>query len=225
MSYESVNKLLADLHAHRVQTMNPADLAVNINQRQYLVDTADRSKFVKLGDVLEDVSLADVEGGDITLDDLLARGPAVLVFFRFAGCPACNLTLPNYQRELWPGLQALGVPLVAISPQVPETLIEIKQRHQLGFQVASDQDNRLGHKFGIVFTANEESRAAALAKGTDMGAVTGTGTWDLPMPTAIVVGQDRVVRYAKISPDWLVRAEPDEILAAVRAIPAIAKAA
>ena len=40
MSYESVNKLLADLHAHRVATMKPEDLAVNINQRAWLVEHA-----------------------------------------------------------------------------------------------------------------------------------------------------------------------------------------
>jgi peroxiredoxin len=58
-----------------------------------------------------------------------------------------------------------------------------------------------------------------------MGAVIGTGTWELPMPAAIVIGQDRVVRFAAVSPDWLVRTEADEILAAVRAVTDIAKAA
>ena len=43
---ESVNQLLADLHAHRVATFKPEDLAYNINQRQDLVDHTDRSKFI-----------------------------------------------------------------------------------------------------------------------------------------------------------------------------------
>ena len=225
MSYESVNKLLADLHAHRVATMDPKDLAYNINQRKELVDTADYSKFVKQGDLIENFTLPDVDGGDVVLDELLAHGPAVLVFFRFAGCPACNLTLPNYQRELAPGLKELGASLVAISPQVPERLREIKERHKLDFIVASDTGNALGHKFGVVFTANQESQAAALAKGNNMGEVTGTGTWDLPMPTVIVVGQDHVAHFVKISPDWLVRAEASEVLEALRAVVAVPQAA
>jgi peroxiredoxin len=207
MAYESVNKLLADLHAHRVATMKPEDLAVNINQRQYLVDHAERSCFIRAGDVVENFLLPDV------------------VFFRFAGCPACNLTLPNYQRELFPKLAAFGASLLAVSPQVPERLREIKDRHALTFFVASDTDNGLARKFGIAFTSNAASQEYAKARGLNMPQVIGTGTWELPMPAAIVIGTDHVVRFAKVSPDWLVRAEAEEILQAVEDLVGVAKAA
>jgi peroxiredoxin len=225
MAYESVNKLLADLHAHRVATMKPEDLAVNINQRQYLVDHAERSCFIRAGDVVENFLLPDVDGGVVALDELLRNGPVVLVFFRFAGCPACNLTLPNYQRELFPKLAAFGASLLAVSPQVPERLREIKDRHALTFFVASDTDNGLARKFGIAFTSNAASQEYAKARGLNMPQVIGTGTWELPMPAAIVIGTDHVVRFAKVSPDWLVRAEAEEILQAVEELVGVAKAA
>jgi len=38
---ESLNQLLADLHAERVANGVPEALKVNIDQRQHLVDTAD----------------------------------------------------------------------------------------------------------------------------------------------------------------------------------------
>ncbi len=215
---DSVNRLLAELHAHRVATYKPEDLAVNVNQRRLLVETADRASFIKVGDIVDSFSLPEVDGGTVEVDGLLATGPAVLVFFRFAGCPACNIALPYYQRQLYPGLAALGASLVAISPQVPERLVEIKERHKLGFFVASDRDNQLGRKFGIVFTADAASQKALTAKGNDLGQITGTGTWELPMPSVVVIGRDRVVRFAAVSPDWLVRTEAAEILAAVRAI-------
>jgi len=215
---DSLNRLLAELHAHRVATYKPEDLAVNVNQRQLLVDTADHSKFIKIGDTVKNFALPEVGGGRIELDSLLASGPVVLIFFRFAGCPACNIALPYYQRQLYPGLAELGASLVAISPQAPERLVEIKERQKLSFFVASDKNNQLGAKFGIVFTADAPSQNALKAKGTDLGAITGTGTWDLPMPSVIVIGQGRVVRFADVSPDWLVRTEAPEILAAVRAV-------
>jgi peroxiredoxin len=222
---DSVNRLLADLHAHRVATYKPEDLAININQRQFLVDTADRSKFIKVGDTVEPFTLPEVDGGSVELDALLAAGPVVLVFFRFAGCPACNITLPYYQRQLYPALAKLGASLVVVSPQVPERLVQIKEKHKLKFFVASDLGNALGKKFGITFTANEESQKALAAKGVDLGQITGTGTWELPMPTAIVIGQDRVVSFADVSPDWLVRTEAEAILKVVGAIRGVAKAA
>jgi peroxiredoxin len=220
---ESLHQLFRDLHAHRVKTMDPAALQININQRKTLVETAERSKFVKPGDVLAPFSLPEVDGGAVTLDTLLANGPAVLVFFRFEGCPACNIALPYYQRNLLPGLRQFGATLVAISPQFPEKLGEIKKRHSLEFLVASDTGNALGRKLGILYTFDEASRQSALANKRPIGEVTGTGTWELPMPTAVVVDRDRVVRFADVHPDWLLRTEAGPILDALAALSAPAR--
>jgi peroxiredoxin len=198
--------------------MRAEDLQVNINQRRLLVETADRSRFVKAGDVLEPLSLPEVDDGSVVLDNILASGPAVLIFFRFAGCPACNIALPYYQRKLFPQLRELGVTLVAISPQVPERLVEIKRRYAFDFPVASDSGNALARKLGILYVYDEPSRVLALSKGAHIGEVTGTGTWELPMPAAIVVDRDRTVRFADVSPDWLVRTEAETILKSVRAL-------
>ena len=200
--------------------MDPAALQININQRKTLVETADRSKFVKAGDVVEPFSLPEVSGGVVTLNRLLQTGPVVLIFFRFEGCPACNLALPYYQRNLLPGLRRAGASLVAISPQVPERLVEIKKRHALDFQVASDIGNELGRRFGILYTFDEASRQSALANKRPIGEVTGTGTWELPMPTAVLIDRERNVRFADVHPDWLLRTEAEPILAALDALSA-----
>jgi peroxiredoxin len=212
----SVRRLLADLHSYRLKTMAPADLQVNIDQRELLERTADRSAFVKAGDLVEPFSLPEVHGGTVTLDELLAGGPAVLLFFRFAGCPACNIALPHYQAELYPALAELGASLVAISPQVPGKLAAIKDRFGFGFPVASDPDSELGRRFGIMFTCSPESQDHIRAKGGDLSVELGTGKWDLPMPTIVVVGQDRVVAFADVAPDWLVRTEAATVIDVVR---------
>jgi peroxiredoxin len=213
---ESLHKLLADLHAHRLVTMEPALLQVNIDQRRTLVETADRARFIKPGDVVAPFTLEEVGGARLTLETLVADGPAVLIFFRFAGCPACNIALPFYQRQLQPALKELGATLVAVSPQVPERLADIKTRHGLEFLVATDRDNALARRFGVLYTFDEASKKLSLSKGAGIGEVTGTGTWELPMPTVVVIGRDRVVRFADVSPDWLVRTEASEIIGAVR---------
>lgn len=218
MSLNSLKDRLAALHAERVRTWDPAQLKINIDQRQTLVDTADPSRWVKVGERLEPFVLRDVEGGDLPLERLIERGPAVLIFFRFAGCPACNIALPYYEEALAPGLRDLGATLVAVSPQVPERLGEIKARHGLSFKVASDRNNDLGRRFGILYTADEASQAAQRAKGGFIGDTIGTGTWELPQPAVIVIDHERVVRFVDVSPDWLARTEADPVLEAVRDI-------
>ena len=222
MSQESLAKLLAALHAERVRSWDPAALKINIDQRATLVEQADPAAWIKTGDKVEPFTLLDVEGGELTLKGLTAKGPVVLVFFRFAGCPACNIALPYYERALQPTLKALGVPLVAVSPQIPERLGEIRTRHDLTFKVASDTDNALGRRFGILYTADEASQAGQRARGGSIGDTTGTGTWELPQPTVVVIGRDGVVKFADVSPDWLVRTEAGSVIAAVRALATVA---
>ena len=215
---ESLHQLMADLHAHRVATFDPKVLQINIDQRALLVETADANRYPKVGEVLPTFNLQEVNEGTLTLEQLVEDGPAVLIFFRFAGCPACNIALPYYQRALAPKLKKLGVTLVAISPQIPERLVDIKVRHRFDFRVASDIDNALGRRLGILYNYNDASREASIATGKTIGEVVGTGTWELPMPTVLIIDHERVVRFVDVSPDWLVRTEADVILTAVRAI-------
>ncbi|MET0274192.1 MAG: peroxiredoxin-like family protein [Phenylobacterium sp.] len=218
MSQTTLRHLLGELHAERERTWAPEALQLNLDQRQELVDAADPARWVKAGDRLEPFELEEVDGERLDLAGLTRSGPAVLVFFRFAGCPACNIALPYYNRELAPALKALGATLVAVSPQVPERLAEIKRRHDLDFLVATDRDNELGRRFGILYIANAATQAASREKGSFIGDTTGTGTWELPQPTVVVIGQDRTVAFADVSPDWLVRTEAGPILEAVRAL-------
>jgi peroxiredoxin len=218
----TLRDLLGELHAERERTWDPDQLQLNIDQRRELVEAAHPSNWVAAGDPAPPFSLEEVDGERLTRESLTFRGPAVLVFFRFAGCPACNIALPYYDRELAPGLRDLGATLVAVSPQVPERLVEIKRRHGLSFQVATDRDNALGSKLGILYTANAATQLASRLKGGFIGDTTGTGTWDLPQPTVLVIGRDRRVTFVDVSPDWLVRTEAETVLDAVRALTPVA---
>lgn len=220
----SLNSTLADFQAKRAETMAPDKLKINVDQRRLLVETSNRDGFIKAGDAVEPFDLVAVGGERLTRDALLEKGPLVLVFFRFAGCPACNIALPYYSKHLAPELEKLGATLVGVSPQVPERLVEIKERHKLDFLIASDKDNALGRRFGILYTFDEPSKQSSIASGSPIGEVTGTGTWELPMPAAIVIDQTGHVRFADVSPDWLVRTEPGDIIDAVRKLTARAAA-
>lgn len=215
---ESLHAIFRKLHAWREEHLDPVQLRRNIEQRRQLVDNADPSRWVKRGDLVAPFSVQEVDGATLTFNALLAQGPLVLVFFRFEGCPACNLALPYYERNLLPGLRKFGATLLALSPQVPEKLVEIKRRHALGFQVATDRDNALGRRFGILYEPDEAAKAAARASGKTIGDITGTGTFELPQPTVVVVGTDGRVHFADVHPDWLKRTEADTILEALASL-------
>src|ERR1700683_1009277 len=78
------------------------------------------SGIIAVGDRLDDFALPDATGTEVTLSELVAGGPAVIVFYRGGWCPYCNIALRAYQAELVPALADRGIPLVAISPQTPD---------------------------------------------------------------------------------------------------------
>src|SRR3954466_7205883 len=66
------------------------------------------------GDAAPDFELPDARGGTVTLAGLRADGPVVLVFYRGAWCPYCNLQLRTFQAALV-DIHVADATLVAIS--------------------------------------------------------------------------------------------------------------
>ncbi|GBQ80377.1 alkyl hydroperoxide reductase [Acetobacter malorum DSM 14337] len=203
------------LEAERRRTWSSEALAGNIAQREALVRAQPETTHVKVGDVLSPHVLLDADGTTISLDDLTSAGPAVVVFFRFAGCPACNIALPYYAETLAPVLKAAGIPLVAVSSQPFPELDSIRTRNDLPFPILNDPELALSHALGITYLFDESARDAAIAKGDRSEALNGTSRWELPKPTILVLGPGRTVSFIDISPDWMRRTETSVVLTAL----------
>jgi peroxiredoxin len=210
MTTESLKAGYAALQAQRERDWSPAQLQANAATRAALVHKYDPRNHAQPGEEIEDFTLVREDGTAIRRDGLIAHGPAVLIFYRFGGCPACNVALPLYDRLLSPALLQAGIPLIAVSPQNPVDAA-LRARHGLRLTLASDLDNRLGDALGITF-APEDPPAVAPGESW-IGAITGTGTWVLPQPSVLILDHDARVRHIAVSPDWMDRPEPETILA------------
>ena len=214
-STSSLQSRYEALEAERRRVWSPEALAGNIAQRDALVRSHSQTAHAKAGDVLSPHTLSDADGSTISLDDLVSSGPAVLIFFRFAGCPACNVALPHYSETLAPFLKAAGIPLVAVSSQPFPELASIRTRNALSFPVLNDAGLTLARALGITYVFDDAAREAAISKGGRSEALNGTSSWELPKPTVLVLSPGRVVRFIDISPDWMRRTETPTILKAL----------
>jgi peroxiredoxin len=205
---ERLVDLLGALHTERLTTWAPEQLQRNIDQRRINVERFDPAGAPKVDVAIAPFELENVEGGVLRSQDLVKNGPAVLVFFRHESCPACNIALPYYDRNLWPTLSLLGVPLVAISPQIPGTLINVRRRHSFTFHVASDTGARLGHRFGLTFKSEGAPKPESIAQGLA----------ELTHPTVVVIDANHVVRFVDVTPNWMARTEAEPVLEAVRKV-------
>ena len=200
-------------------TLNNALTGVNDHLRDALppeifeVLEADRrraagTKFAEVGDKIEDFTLPGADGVAVSLGDLVADGPAVLVFYRGQWCPYCNLTLRTYQQELLPELRSLGATLAAISPQKADGPLP-----ELAFPVLSDVGSTVARGLGLSYPVSAPVREAMETLGTDLEQV--NGTWELVHPAVVVVDRDRVLRFVDVHPDFVTRTEPADILKAL----------
>jgi peroxiredoxin len=169
---------------------------------------------LQVGDRAPGFRLRDARGGEVALDDLLIDGPVVLVFYRGAWCPYCNLQLSAFQGAL-ADIRAAGAALVAVSPQTPDQSLTFAEQKALEFPVLSDIGNAVAHDYGLVFTQSEASTATSRRLGIDLAEFNGDDSNTLPAASTFVIGKDGLIRFAWISGDYRWRVGPEEVLAAL----------
>jgi peroxiredoxin len=169
------------------------------------------------GSPMPDGPVLDVEGATTTLSAVRGDRPAVLVFYRGAWCPYCNLTLKAYQEQVVPVLEAQGVQLIALSPQAPDGSLSMQEKNDLTFTVVSDPANAIAGQLGIVVMPGAQTLAAQEKIGLDAAAGNADGTAAIPMPTVVVIDAAGIVRWIDVHPNYTTRTEPAAVLAVVEA--------
>ena len=170
------------------------------------------------GDSLGDFNLLDVHGAPTTLSRELGGRTAVVVLYRGAWCPYCNLALHAYQDHLVPTLDNKGIALVAISPQKPDGSLSAQEKNALSFAVLSDPGNTIATRLGVTTAPTQDAQAAQRVIGVDLSDHNADGSYGLPMPTVVIVDATGVIRWIDVHPNYTTRTEVSDILAALGTI-------
>ena len=111
------------------------------------------------------------------------------------------------------GLKGLGADLIAISPQRPEFLRQMRQKHNLQFNILHDEGNQIAAQFGLRFTIPDYLREVYLKFPVDLPRVNGEDSWTLPMAARYIIRSNGVIAAADFDPDYTHRPEPAKTLA------------
>lgn len=169
---------------------------------------------LKEGDKIPEFQLKNATGDTIKIYDVLSQGPIIINFYRGAWCPYCNLEIAAYQ-EILPEITKRGAQLIAISPEVPDITMTLKEKHALEFEILSDTDNAVAKQFGLVFQLEDKLVALYKKMGIDLVKSQENENSELPIPATYVVNTDGVIKLAYLNSDYTKRLEPMDAVAAL----------
>jgi peroxiredoxin len=144
----------------------------------------------------------------------LREGPVVLVFYRGAWCPFCNLHLRSLYREL-PAIEARGARLLLVTPQQPDKSRAQLEQGDYPFEVLSDLDSAVMKAYRLYFELDTELVRVYEAHGLVVEDFNGPGRNVLPVPGAFVIDTSGVVRAMHADNDYRERMEPADIIRAL----------
>ncbi len=202
----------------------PAAVAIMHNATEALIASGQADRTIGAGAVAPAFALPDAHGNIVRSDDLLARGPLVLTFYRGVWCPYCNLDLEAIEA-IAEDVRAAGATLVAISPQTAPNSRKIAEANKLSFPILSDHGNEIADRFGLRFRLPDDLLALYAGFGADLKHINAEDSGTLPMPARFVIGQDGVIAYAEVSADYTRRPDPDALLPALRRLGTVPLAA
>ena len=100
-------------------------------------------------------------------------------------------------QTIEPQLVELGYQILAISPDLPDKLVQTIEDRKLSYTLLSDNALAAARAFGIAFQPE--------------------GRQPLPVPSVFVLGTDGLIRFEYVNPEYQVRLDLEVLLAAAKA--------
>ncbi|MEM7143723.1 MAG: peroxiredoxin-like family protein [Verrucomicrobiota bacterium] len=175
-------------------------------------------KAINVGDKAPPFTLKNATGKEVSLASLLEQGPVVLTWYRGGWCPYCNIQLIALQDAL-PQIKAEGAQLVALTPELPDKSLTTKEKDNLEYEILSDVGMKVADEYHIIFKLTPE--VTEMYKGFfDLKEYNGPDAAydELPLAATYIIQPDGTVSWAYLNADYRQRAEPADIVAALKAV-------
>ncbi|MGL6043886.1 MAG: redoxin domain-containing protein, partial [Sandaracinobacteroides sp.] len=138
----------------------------------------------------------------------------VLSFQRGGWCPYCSAEMAAWGR-LAPELEARGGQLAIVTPETGGRAASLVHKAGPFARLLCDVDHGVAMALGLTVPLAEEVARRYRDAGLDLDRLTGGAGGFVPIPATFAVTTDGLVRFAWANPDFRLRAEPADVLAAL----------
>jgi peroxiredoxin len=166
---------------------------------------------LKTGSKAPDFTLRNAFGKSITLKNELKKGPVILVFYRGAWCPFCNMHLHTLQGSL-DAFKKYNAQLIAVTPQQPDKSAAQIKKDKFPFEVVSDLDSSVMKAYNLFYVMDKALITLYKKFSIVVEDFNGKGRNVLPVPGTYIIDTHGIIRGVHADIDYKERMEPKEIL-------------
>lgn len=169
----------------------------------------------KAGEIMPPFLLPGPDARRVSLEEVLAHGPAVLSFNRGHWCPFCRIELraisDNHEE-----FEALGVTAVSIIPDRQAFAARLDKELRSRVLILSDIDNAYSLSLGLALWLGDRLHELMLGRGHHLETYQGNDGWFVPLPATFVVSREGRIAASFVDPDFRKRMDPQLILKTLR---------
>ncbi len=218
MRFYALKRIVSNIASSIVLTLSIASL---FSTHAFAADQSvptDANKVcpIKVGQNIPSIELQDVNGKKVSLNAEIAKKPTILIFYRGGWCPYCNIHLGEL-KKIEGELKALGYQMVAVSPDLPENLKSTLDKNELTYTLLSDNKAMAVKALGLGFEVDAETYKKYLSYNINLEKESGEKHHILPIPTALILDKEGLVKFSFASPNYKVRIDNSVLLAAAKA--------
>ena len=173
---------------------------------------------LKIGSKAPDFTLGNANGKKVNLYDQLKQGPVILIFYRGAWCPYCNIQLHAMQESL-PAFNKYHAQVIAVTPQTPDKSLQQVDKDKFPFEILSDLNDEVSKTYRLYFDVPVELHEFYKSKfKLDIEEYNGKGRLGLPVPGSFVIDRKGRIVAAFADHDYKQRMEPVAIVDALKSL-------
>jgi peroxiredoxin len=165
---------------------------------------------LNVGDTAPNFSGKDQDGKMIVLNEIIKKGPVVLVFYRGEWCPYCNKQLSELSDSI-SFITAKGATVIAITPENAMNIEKTIRKTKASYSIISDDKTKIMSDYKVAFTPDEKMVEKYKGYGIDFMERNGTNG-NLPVPSVYIVDRRGKITYRHVDENITKRTSVKEIL-------------
>lgn len=146
-------------------------------------------KELPIGSIAPEISASDYRGAYISLKELRASGPVVVLFYRGEWCRYCNMQMSNLADSM-DLFKEYHVSLIAITPEKNEYIKKTATETGVPFSVIYDKDHEIMDSYRVSWQMGKLNTFFYKISGKDIVKASGSKDRILPVPATYIIGMD-----------------------------------